>query len=72
MVVMLYKARYVYLYLSSAEDKARWEKLAEGAGIPLSKFVIDVVENTLAEGSDFRPRGQLAKEIGDLRSENKS
>jgi hypothetical protein len=70
-MVMPDKSRYVYLYLPSTEDKARWEKLAQEAGVPLSKFVIEVFESTLAEESDFKPRGQLVKEIGKLRSENK-
>ena len=42
-MVMPDKSRYVYLYLPSAEDKARWQKLADEAGVPLSKFVIEVV-----------------------------
>ena len=70
-MVMPDKSRYVYLYLPSAEDKARWEKLAEDAGVPLTKFVIEVFESALDEESDFKPRGQLVKEIGKLRSENK-
>ncbi len=71
-MVMPDKSRYVYLYLPSAQDKARWEKLAEEAGVPLSKFVIEVFESSLAEEeSDFKPRGELVKEIGKLRSENK-
>ncbi len=70
-MVMPDKSRYVYLYLPSAADKARWEKLAEEAGVPLSKFVIEVVESTLSEKSDFKPRGELVKEVGKLRSENK-
>ena len=64
-------SRYVYLYLPSAEDKARWAKLAEDAGAPLSKFIIEVVESSLSEETDFKPRGELVKEIGKLRSENK-
>jgi hypothetical protein len=70
-MVMPDKSRYVYLYLPSAQDKARWEKLAEEAGVPLSKFVIEVVESSLAEESDFKPRGELVKENGRIRSENK-
>jgi len=70
-MVMPDKSRYAYLYLPSAEDKARWGKLADEAGVPLSKFVIEVFESTLAEESDFKPRGELVKEIGKLRSENK-
>ena len=65
------KSRYVYLYLPSAADKARWESLAKEADVPLSKFVIEVVEGALAEETDFKPRGELVKEIGKLRSENK-
>jgi len=70
-MVMPDKSRYVYLYLPSAQDKARWEKLAEEAKIPLSKYVIEVFESALAEESDFKPRGELVKEVGTLRSENK-
>ena len=70
-MVMPDKSRYVYLYLPSAEDKARWDNLAKEAGLPLSKFVIGVVEGALADESDFKPRGELVKEIGKLHSENK-
>jgi len=70
-MVMPDKSRYVYLYLPSAEDKARWESLAQEAGVPLSKFIIEMVESTFSEQSDFKPRGELIKEIGRLKSENK-
>jgi hypothetical protein len=65
------KSRYVYLYLPTVADKQRWQTLADDAGIPLSKFIIQVVENALTEESDFKPRGDLVKEIGKLKSENK-
>ena len=70
-MVMPDKSRYVYLYLPTVEDKQRWQSLADEAGIPLSKFIIQVVEDALVEESDFKPRGELMKEIGKLRSENK-
>lgn len=70
-MVMPDKSRYVYLYLPTAEDKQRWQSLADKAGVPLSKFVIEVVENAFTEESDFKPRGELVKEIGKLRVENK-
>lgn len=70
-MVMPDKSRYVYLYLPTSEDKQRWQSLADAAGIPLSKFIIQVVEEALVEESDFKPRGELVKEIGKLRSENK-
>ncbi|OPY56977.1 MAG: hypothetical protein A4E51_00216 [Methanosaeta sp. PtaU1.Bin055] len=63
------KSRYVYLYLPSREDKNRWEKLASEAGVPLSKFVIEIVENSLMEESEFKPRTEMVKELGTLRDE---
>lgn len=63
------KSRYVYLYLPSAEDKKRWEKLASEAGVPLTKFVIEIVENALLEESEFKPRAEMVKELGSLRDE---
>jgi hypothetical protein len=70
-VVMPDKSRYVYLYLPSQNDKARWEKLANEAKTPLSKFIIEIVESTLSEDIDYKPRGELVKEISGLRQENK-
>jgi hypothetical protein len=64
------KSRYVYVYLPSLEDKKRWEKLAEEAKVPLSKFVIEMVEDSLAE-SEFKPRAEMTKELGKLRADNK-
>jgi hypothetical protein len=64
------KSRYVYVYMPSLEDKKRWEKLAEEAKVPLSKFVIEMVEDSLAE-SEFKPRAELTKQLGKLRSDNK-
>ena len=63
------KSRYVYLYLPSAEDKKLWDKLASDAGVPLSKFVIEIVENALMEESEFKPRAEMVKELGTLRDE---
>ena len=34
-------------------------------------YIIEMVEAALAEEADFKPRGELVKEIGKLRSENK-
>lgn len=70
-MVMPDKSRYVYLYLPSHTDKERWEALAEKAQTPLSKFIIEIVESTLAE-EEFRPRKEQTKELEDLRKEAKS
>ncbi len=65
------KSRYVYLYLPSQADKARWDKLAEDAKTPLSKFIIEIVENALSEDTALKPRGELMKEISSITQENK-
>ena len=65
-------SRYVYLYLPSAKEKAHWGDLADKAGVPLSKFVIEIVQNALADDEEFKPRNELAKEISTLRKEVKA
>ena len=65
------KSHYVYLYLPSQTDKARWLKLAEQAKTPLSKFIIEIVESSLSDDIDYRPHGELMKEISVLGQENK-
>lgn len=70
-MVMPDKSRYVYLYLPTVEDKQRWQSLADEAGMPLTKFVIEVVESKLAEESDFKPRGELVLELEKIKRENK-
>lgn len=70
-MVMPDKSRYIYLYLPSKADKERWEKLAEEAHTPLSKFVIEIVESTLAENEEFKPRSEMAKETEALKKDNK-
>ena len=63
------RSRYVYVYLPSAEDKKRWDNLASEAGVPLSKFVIEIVENALADEADIKPRAELVKQLGSQRDE---
>lgn len=65
------KLRYVWLYLPSQNDKARWSELAEKAKMPLSKFVIKIVENALVEETDLKPRGEIVKELSRIKEENK-
>lgn len=65
------KSRYVWLYLPSKADKDRWAELAEKAKTPLSKWAIEIIESTLAENEEFRPRREVAKEVDALKRENK-
>jgi hypothetical protein len=65
------KARYVWVYLPSQADKARWSEQAEKAKTPLSKFIIDIVENALTEESELKPRGEIVKELSRLKEDYK-
>ena len=57
--------------MPSDADKARWASLAEDAKTPLSRWVIEVVESTLAENEEFQPRREMVKELERLRNEVK-
>lgn len=65
-------SRYVHVYMPSDEDKARWAALAKNANTPLSKWVIEIVESTLAENEEFLPRREMVKKMDGLRKENKT
>jgi hypothetical protein len=66
------KSRYVWLYLPSKADKERWQTEADKAKTPLSKFCIEIIESTLAENDEFKPRREMAKELDGLKGENKA
>jgi len=66
------KSRYVWLYLPSKADKERWQSLADRTKTPLSKFCISIIEERLAEEDEFKPHRAVAKELEDLKNENKA
>jgi len=45
--------------------------LANEAQSPLFKFIIEIVESTLAENEEFRPRREMTKELESIKNENK-
>src|SRR5512138_19733 len=62
------KARYVDVYLPSESAKQEWEEEAEKAGLPLSKYVYEVVEAFRAK-KDETPRTDLIKELAKAKEE---
>jgi hypothetical protein len=62
--------RYCNIYFPSKEDKIRWEKIAEDKHVPLSRFVYETVEASLA-GETGTPRYEMVKELAQLREENR-
>ena len=65
------KSRYVWLYLPSKADKERWQAMADQAKTPLSKFCIELIESTLAENEEFKPRREIVLEMAGLKNEIK-
>ena len=65
------KSRYVWLYLPSKADKERWQAMADQAKTPLSKFCIEIIESTLAENEEFKPRREIVLELAGLKNEIK-
>ncbi|MFZ3145385.1 MAG: hypothetical protein WA141_01125 [Methanothrix sp.] len=66
------RSRYVHVYMPSDADKARWAEMAANAKTPLSKWVIEIVESTLAENDEFRPRREMVKELDNLKADVKT
>ena len=67
------KERSIYVYLPSNEMVKAWKKRAKKQGVSISKFVIEHVENSLQQEEDptYKPRGDLVKEINELRDQIK-
>jgi len=65
------RSRYLWLYLPSAAEKARWKALADKANTPLSKFCISIIEERLSEDEEFAPRREMVRALEELKAENK-
>jgi len=65
------KERSIYVYLPSVDMVRNWKKKAKKAGISISKFVIENVENCIRESDeDFSPRSDLLEKVKKLEEEN--
>jgi hypothetical protein len=58
--------RAIYVYLPTVEMADGWKSLAEKARVPISKFVVEHVENSLKQEEDkkgFASRAELLKQL---------
>ncbi len=57
--------RAVCIYLATVEMSEEWKKLADKAGIPVSKFVVEHVENSLRQEdtTEYPSRTELIKQL---------
>lgn len=69
MVVQSLKGRRVEAILPSEKDKERWMNLASKAGIPLSKYIYEMVEKAQEDKQEISP--EITRELQALREENR-
>ena len=68
------KQRLIYLYLPSLEKRDELKILAKKAKMPLSKFIVEHVENSLRQEQDkeeFTSRLDLMNDLKKIKEENK-
>lgn len=63
------RTRYAYVYCRSAEQKAEWEAKAEEINVPLSKFLVEIIEKALDSEEESQPRAKLIKEVARLKND---
>jgi hypothetical protein len=66
------RERYIWLYCHSVEDKKRYQELADVADIPLSKYLLGIIDDALAAREDPGNRAATVKELDALKEENKT
>jgi hypothetical protein len=67
------KERAIYVYLPSHKMTLKWKNLAEKAGVSISKFVIEHVENSLQQEDNkegIASRVELFDEMKKIKEEN--
>jgi len=68
------KQRLIYLYLPSKKQRNEWKELAEKSNVPLTKFIIEHVNNSINQEQmedTYHSRAELQEEIEKLQDENK-
>lgn len=65
------RKRYIWLYCHSVEDKKRYQELADAAEVPLSKYLLGIIDDALAARENPENRVATVKEFDFLKEENK-
>jgi hypothetical protein len=64
-----YRGKIIQLICPSLQQAKKYQVMAEKAGVPLSKFLLSVIEDGLAEKTAI-PRARLSQESKELLEEN--
>jgi hypothetical protein len=65
-----YKGRCIQLVTPSLDQAKRYEKLAEKAGTPLSKYLLSIIEEALADRSES-PHAKISESMRAIAEENR-
>ena len=64
------KERAVWVYAPTIEQRKKWEDIAKVKGIPLSKWIVQTIEESLIElDDDVKSRKDIEKENKNVRKE---
>ena len=65
------RERYVWLYCHSVEDKKRYQELADAADVPLSRYLLGIIDDALAARENPENKAATVKELDALKEDNK-
>jgi hypothetical protein len=65
-----YKGRCIQLITPNIKQAEKYQKLAEKAGVPCSKYLLSIIEHALAENKSATPKAKLSEGMKELREEN--
>jgi hypothetical protein len=65
------RERYIWLYCHSVEDKKQYQELAKAVDIPLSKYLLGIIDDALAVRENTGNRMANIKELDALKEDNK-
>jgi len=64
------KERAVWVYAPTIEQRKKWEDIAKGKGMPLSKWIVQTIEESLIEmDDDVKSRKDIEKENKNVRKD---
>jgi len=61
--------RYIYLYCSSQEQKKKLEEMARKADAPLSKYLLNIIEEAISREARVAPRDRVSEDMRALEDE---
>lgn len=64
------KERSIYVYVPTNEMAERWKRLAKKAGLSISAYIQNIVENHIGDDGTVASKGDLDKRLSELEGQN--